>query len=185
MIGCLIGFLAGVLGGWTDKLLMRMTDLFLGVPSLFLVIALLALFGNSTILLVAALSVTGWMNVARLIRGEVLMLREREFILSARLLGRSSVEILRDHMIPNVLPTILIASVLQLGSVILAEAALSFLGLGIQPPTPSWGNMIGESMAYLNSGWWVGIFPGIALSTLVVSANLFAERIEKDSHVLT
>jgi peptide/nickel transport system permease protein len=185
MIGCLIGFLAGVLGGWTDKLLMRMTDLFLGVPSLFLVIALLALFGNSTVLLVAALSVTGWMNVARLIRGEVLMLREREFILSARLLGRSSVEILRDHMIPNVLPTILVASVLQLGSVILAEAALSFLGLGIQPPTPSWGNMIGESMAYLNSGWWVGIFPGIALSTLVVSANLFAERIEKDSHVLT
>jgi len=185
LLGCLIGFLAGVYGGWTDRLLMRFTDLFLAVPALFLVIALIALFGNSTTLLIAVLAATGWMSVARLVRGEVLVLREREFILSARLLGRSSVQILRDHMIPNVAPTILAASVLQLGNVVLAEAALSFLGLGVQPPTPSWGNMIGESMAFIESAWWVGVFPGIALSLLVISANLVAEGIEKAARTLT
>jgi len=183
-VGCLIGFLAGVYGGWIDRLLMRFTDLFLAVPSLFLVIALVALFGNSTALLITVLAATGWMGVARLVRGEVLMLREREFVLSARLLGRSSLQILRDHMIPNVTPTILVASVLQLGNVVLAEAALSFLGLGVQPPTPSWGNMIGESMAFLESAWWVGVFPGIALSILVISANVVAEGIEKAAHTL-
>jgi peptide/nickel transport system permease protein len=87
-------------------------------------------------------------------------------------------------MIPNVTPTILVASVLQLGNVVLAEAALSFLGLGVQPPTPSWGNMIGESMAFLESAWWVGVFPGIALSILVISANVVAEGIEKAAHTL-
>jgi peptide/nickel transport system permease protein len=184
-LGCLIGFLAGMYGGWTDRLLMRFTDLFLAVPSLFLVIALVALFGNSTALLVTVLAVTGWMSVARLVRGEVLVLRGREFILSARLLGRSSLQILRDHMIPNVTPAILAASVLQLGNVVLAEASLSFLGLGVRPPTPSWGNMIGESMAYLESAWWVGVFPGIALSLLVISSNLVAEGIEKTAHTFT
>jgi peptide/nickel transport system permease protein len=178
-LGCWIGFLAGMYGGWTDRLLMRFIDLFLAVPSLFLVIALVALFGNSTALLVTVLAATGWMSVARVVRAEVLVLREREFILSARLLGRSSLQILRDHMIPNVIPAILAASVLQLGNVVLAEASLSFLGLGVQPPTPSWGNMIGESMAYLESAWWVGVFPGIALSLLVISSNLVAEGVEK------
>jgi peptide/nickel transport system permease protein len=183
LIGCLIGFVAGVYGSWADRILMRLTDLFLAVPSLFFVIALIAFFGSSTVLLIAVLAVTGWMSVARLVRGEVLILREREFILSARLLGRSAVQILRDHMLPNVTPTILAASVLQLGNVILAEAALSFLGLGVQPPTPSWGNMIGESMAFVDSAWWVGVFPGIALSILMVTVNVIAESVEKASHV--
>jgi peptide/nickel transport system permease protein len=183
VIGCVIGFVAGVYGSWADRILMRLTDLFLAVPSLFFVIALIAFFGSSTVLLIAVLAVTGWMSVARLVRGEVLMLREREFILSARLLGRSSVQILRDHMLPNVTPTILAASVLQLGNVILAEAALSFLGLGVQPPTPSWGNMIGESMTFIDSAWWVGVFPGIALSVLMVTVNVIAESVEKASRL--
>jgi peptide/nickel transport system permease protein len=183
-IGCLIGFIAGVCGRWVDKLLMRLTDLFLAFPTLFLVIALVAFFGSSTILLIVLLSATGWMSVARLVRGETLVLKEREFILSARLLGRSSIQILRTHMLPNVTPTILVACVLQLGNVILAEAALSFLGLGVQPPTPSWGNMIGESMGFLDSAWWVGVFPGAALSLVVVSANLAAQRLERSSSTL-
>jgi peptide/nickel transport system permease protein len=183
LIGCLIGFVAGVYGSWPDRILMRLTDLFLAVPSLFFVIALIAFFGSSTVLLIAVLAVTGWMSVARLVRGEVLMLREREFILSARLLGRSAFQILRDHMLPNVTPTILAASVLQLGNVILAEAALSFLGLGVQPPTPSWGNMIGESMAFIDSAWWVGVFPGIALSILMVTVNVIGESVEKASRL--
>jgi peptide/nickel transport system permease protein len=183
VIGCVIGFVAGVYGSWADRILMRLTDLFLAVPSLFFVIALIAFFGSSTVLLIAVLAVTGWMSVARLVRGEVLMLREREFILSARLLGRSAFQILRDHMLPNVTPTILAASVLQLGNVILAEAALSFLGLGVQPPTPSWGNMIGESMTFIDSAWWVGVFPGIALSVLMVTVNVIAESVEKASRL--
>jgi peptide/nickel transport system permease protein len=183
VIGCVTGFVAGVYGSWADRILMRLTDLFLAVPSLFFVIALIAFFGSSTVLLIAVLAVTGWMSIARLVRGEVLMLREREFILSARLLGRSAFQILRDHMLPNVTPTILAASVLQLGNVILAEAALSFLGLGVQPPTPSWGNMIGESMAFIDSAWWVGVFPGIALSVLMVTVNVIAESVEKASRL--
>jgi peptide/nickel transport system permease protein len=183
LIGCVVGFAAGVYGTWADRILMRLTDLFLAVPALFFVIALIAFFGSSTVLLITVLAVTGWMSVARLVRGEVLPLREREFILSARLLGRSGFQILRDHMLPNVTPTILAASVLQLGNVILAEAALSFLGLGVQPPTPSWGNMIGESMASIDSAWWVGVFPGIALSVLMVTVNVIAESVEKASRL--
>lgn len=179
LIGCSVGFVAGTFGGWVDKILMRVTDLFLAIPSLFLVITLVAFLGNSTLLLITVLAAAGWMNVARLVRGEVLVLRDREFILAARLLGRSSGQILRDHMVPNVLPTIIVASVLQLGNVILVEASLSFLGLGIQPPTPSLGNMIGESMAYIGSGWWVGIFPGIVLTGMLIIVNIMAENLEK------
>jgi len=161
---------------------MLLADLFLSIPSLFLVIALVAFLGNSTLLLVFVLAATGWMSTARMLRGEVLMLREREFIAAARLLGRSSFQIVRDHMIPNALPIIAAASVMQLGSVILAEAALSFLGLGIQPPTPSLGNMIGESFNHIGTAWWVGVFPGIALSATVISVNLFAEFLQRKAH---
>ncbi len=178
LIASLVGFVAGIQGGWIDHVLMRITDLFIAVPSLFLVISLVAFFGNSTTLLVLVLGTTGWMGVARIIRGEVAILNEREFISASRLLGRSSLQIVRDHMIPNLMPAIVVAMVLQLGNVILAEAALSFLGLGIQPPTPSLGNMIGESLPYLRSAWWVGIFPGIILSALVVQANLVGERLQ-------
>jgi peptide/nickel transport system permease protein len=148
------------------------------MPTLFLIIALVAFFGNSTPLLVTVLAATGWMGTARLVRGEVLLLREREFIHAARLLGRSNVQIIRAHMVPNVMPVIVAASVLQLGNVILAEAALSFIGIGIQPPIPSLGNMIGESMAYIGSAWWIGIFPGVALSGLVVAVNLLGDKLQ-------
>jgi peptide/nickel transport system permease protein len=179
-IGCAVGFIAGMAGGWLDNFLMRCTDLFLAIPSLFLVIALVAFLGSSPGLLVLVLGVTGWMSMARLVRGEVLVLREREFIVAARMLGRSRYGILRDHMIPNVRPTIVVASIVQFGSVILAEAALSFLGLGIQPPTPSLGNMIGESLPYIGSAWWLGLFPGILLSVCIVSMNMIATRLRAE-----
>jgi len=178
ILGSIVGFVAGITGGWADALLMRTTDLFLAMPTLFLIIALVAFFGNSTPLLVTVLAATGWMGTARLVRGEVLLLREREFIHAARLLGRSNVQIIRAHMVPNVMPVIVAASVLQLGNVILAEAALSFIGIGIQPPIPSLGNMIGESMAYIGSAWWIGIFPGVALSGLVVAVNLLGDKLQ-------
>jgi len=178
--GVLIGIAAGMSrSGVLDQLLMRMVDLFLSVPTLFLVIAVVAFFGNSTSLLVLVLAGTGWMTVARLVRGEVILLREMEFVLAARMLGRSDWRIILDHILPNILPTLVVSSVLQLGNVILAEASLSFLGLGVQPPTPSLGNMIGESLAYFDRGWWVGIFPGIVLTLIVFSANTLAENMQE------
>ncbi|MBI1804105.1 MAG: ABC transporter permease [Ignavibacteria bacterium] len=179
IIGTVIGIVAGFSNKrWIDHVLMRMVDLLLAVPSLFLVIAIIAFFGNSTLLLILVLGATGWMSVARMVRGEVIALREREFILAARMLGRSTVHITMNHIIPNIFPTVVVAAVLQFGNVILAEASLSFLGLGIQPPTPSLGNMIGESLAYLERGWWVSMFPGIALTLVVLSVNRCAERLQ-------
>jgi peptide/nickel transport system permease protein len=179
LLGSLIGFASGLSrSGVVDQILMRIVDLFLAVPALFLIIAVVAFFGNSTVLLISVLAGTGWMNVARMVRGEVLHIRGREFMLAAHMLGRSTARIVIDHVIPNILPTVIVAAVLQLSNVILAEASLSFLGLGIQPPTPSLGNMIGESLAYFDRGWWVGVFPGLVLTLLVVSVNGLAENLQ-------
>jgi peptide/nickel transport system permease protein len=120
-----------------------------------------------------------------MVRNEIASLADKEFVLAARMLGRTPIEILRDHLLPNVLPTLMAASVLQLANIVLAEAALSFLGLGIQPPTASLGNMIGESMAYIQDAWWVGAFPGMVLTAFVVSANLATQRIERTSLSIT
>ena len=183
MLSLLLGSLIGFVSGFSrlrsiDEILMRITDLFLAVPALFLIIAIVAFFGNSTTLLILSLAGTGWMNVARMVRGEVLHLREKEFILAARMLGRTNRRIVLAHVIPNILPTLLVAAVLQLSNVILAEASLSFLGLGIQPPAPSLGNMIGESLAYAGRGWWVGVFPGLVLTVFMVSVNSVAESLQ-------
>ena len=177
-IGALLGLIAGAFGGITDRILMRAVDIFLSIPSLFLAITIVAFLGRSVLIVIIVLSATGWMGVARLVRGEVLKLREREFILAARLLGTSSLGMIRHHLLPNVLPIILAAAVLQLVNAILGEAALSFLGLGVQPPIPSWGNMIGEAMTDLHLAWWIAIFPGLALSLLVCSAHLTAEGLQ-------
>lgn len=178
-IGLAIGFLTGLMGGVADKLVMRGIDVLLSIPSLVLIISLFAVLGQSIQILIIVLAVSGWMGVARLVRGEVLKLRELEFIHAAKLLGVSSIGIIRNHLLPNVMPTIVTASVLQLVNSIMGEAALSFLGLGIQPPTPSWGNMIGESVIYLGSAWWIGVFPGIALSFFAISAQLVADGIQE------
>ena len=179
ILGMGIGFLSGIIGGMVDKFLMRLTDVFLSLPALVLVISLFSVLGGSIEVLIGALALSGWMGVARLVRGEVLKLREQEFILAAKLLAVSYIGIIRTHLLPNILPTILTASVFQLVNAIMGEAALSFLGLGIQPPTASWGNMIGESTIYLGSAWWIGIFPGIALSFFAISAQLVAEGIQE------
>lgn len=174
-LGTFIGLLAGFFYGITDKILMRIVDLFIAIPAIFLVITLVAFLGRSITVLIFILAAAGWMTTARLVRAEVLKLREREFVLAAKLLGASWFGIFRSHLLPNVLPVILTGAVLQLGNVILAEAALSFLGLGTQPPIPSWGNIIGEATPYLRTAWWIAIFPGLALSMFVISAHLIIE----------
>jgi peptide/nickel transport system permease protein len=175
LIGTSVGFSAGMSGRYVDLLLMRSTDMFLAIPGLFLVVAIMAFVGESVFTIILALAVTGWMSIARLIRGEVVRLREREYILAARMLQVSRAGIVLRHMFPNLRFIVVTAFVLQFGNAVLAETALSFLGLGVQPPTASWGNMMGQAMGYLESGWWVGFFPGCLLATVIVSAHLIGE----------
>jgi peptide/nickel transport system permease protein len=174
--GTLIGFSAGYFGGMVDSTLMRLCDLLLSIPPLFTTIALMSFLGSSIPVLILILGATGWMGVARIIRGEVLHLRTQEYIIASELLGVHPFRIMRDHLFPNALPILVTVAVLQLGNIVLAEASLSFLGLGIRPPTPSWGNMIGDSLHMIESGWWMGVFPGIALSALLISLHFLSDR---------
>ncbi len=175
VLGVLIGFTAGMGARSVDFVLMRLTDLALAVPGLFLAIGLMAFLGQSLMTLVAVLVFTGWMSAARVIRGEVLGLREKEYILTARLLGVSTWRIVVRHMLPNLAPVLVSVGVLQFANVVLAEAALGFLGLGVQPPTATWGNMMGEAMGTLQGGWWVGLFPGAFLASVLVAAHELAD----------
>ena len=174
--GGLVGFSAGYFGGLLDSALMRLCDLLLSIPPLFTTIILMSFLGDSIPVLILILGATGWMGVARIIRGEVLHLREQEYVIAAELFGIHPFRIMRDHLLPNSLPIIATVAVLQLGNIVLAEASLSFLGLGIRPPTPSWGNMIGDSLHTIASGWWMGVFPGIALSALLISLHFLSDR---------
>ena len=178
-LGSLLGFLSGMSGKLADSIIMRLIDILLAIPSLFLIIAMLSFLGGSVWVMILVLTLTGWMGVARLVRAEILKLRESEYVLTAHMVGVSAFGIMRKHLLPNVLPTILTATLLQLVNAILGESALSFLGLGIQPPTPSWGNMLGESMAYLNTAWWIGVFPGLALMLLIVAFQIEIDSLKK------
>lgn len=170
-IGFLIGFVAGYSTRWIDSALMRFTDLVLAIPSLFLVVAIMAFLDKSVATLIAVLSLTGWMGVARTVRTEVMRLRTMEFILAAKLLNVGTMKICRKHILPNLRPVLVTAATLQFGNAVLAEASLSFLGLGVQPPTASWGNMLGQSLSYLHTGWWLAVFPGVLLSSVLIAAH--------------
>jgi peptide/nickel transport system permease protein len=180
LIGAIVGFAAGISRGIIDTILMRLTDVFLAIPGLLLVIGVLAFVGQSVITIVVVLSVSGWMGIAKVVRGEVLSLREREFILAARLLRVPTWRIITRHLLPNLRPVLLTATVLQFANAVLGEASLGFLGLGVQPPTASWGNMMGEATGYLGSAWWVGVFPGILLAVVLVSAHSLGDRSAAD-----
>ncbi len=175
MIGALFGFVAGYSSRFIDSLLMRITDLFLSVPSLFLVIGIVAFLGQSISTLIIVLATTGWMGIARMVRAEVKKLREREFVLVAKMFNLSSTKIIFRHVLPNVRWLLISAAVLQFGNAVLAEASLSFLGLGVQPPTASWGNMLGQSLGYLRTGWWLGVFPGLLLAGVLIAAHYAIE----------
>lgn len=176
LLGTMVGFAAGYSTTIIDSVLMRATDLFLSIPSLFLVIGVMAMLGQSNATLVIVLALTGWMSIARTVRTEVKKMREQEFILAARLFGQSPMQILMKHILPNLRPVLAAAVVLQFGSAVLAEASLSFLGLGIQPPTASWGNMLGTSLGYLRHGWWLGVFPGLALASVLIAVQILVDR---------
>jgi peptide/nickel transport system permease protein len=179
LIGLLVGSLAGFYGGWVDTLLMRLVDLMLCFPSFFLILAVIALLEPSIWNIMAVIGVTGWMGVARLVRAEFLSLREREFILAAKALGASDLRVMLRHMLPNALAPVMVSATLGVAGAILTESALSFLGLGVQPPTPSWGNILTAGKDNIEIAWWLSVFPGLAILITVMSYNLLGEGIRE------
>lgn len=175
-IGMLLGILAGYLGGWVDQAVMRLTDAWLALPSLMFAIFLAALLGPGVSNIIIVFGLIYWTRYARVIRGEVLSLRERDFVRLAQVAGVSNTRIILRHIVPNVLNTWMVLASLTVGVVIITEASLSFLGLGVPPPTPAWGLMLAEARATLLVGqWWLTVLPGICISVVVLAANLFGD----------
>ena len=173
--GVVLGLVSGWYRGWLDDLLMRLGDVQLAFPVLVLAVAVLAVLGASVMNLILVLGVTGWITYARIVRGEVLTLRERDFVAAARALGADDAWILRRHLLPNVLPPITVVATFSVARTIIAEASLSFLGLGIPAPAPSWGAMLDEGRNYITTGWWLALFPGLAILLLVLGINLVGD----------
>ena len=171
LIGATLGIVAGYRGGWADTVIMTVADAQLAFPFILLAIGIIAVLGPSFPTLVVVVGLSGWVAYARVLRSQVLVLRSREFVDAIHSLGGSSMRIVLRHILPNVLSSLVVIATLELARAIVLEATLSFLGLGIQPPTPSWGGMIHEGREYLDSAWWISTFPGLTLmlTSLVVS----------------
>jgi peptide/nickel transport system permease protein len=175
-IGTAMGILAGYVGGWVDQVIMRVTDAWLALPALVFAIFLAALVGPSMWNIVIILGAVYWTRYARVIRGEVLTLREREFVKLAEIAGASKLRVIRRHILPNVMNTTMVLASLTVGVVIIAEASLSFLGVGVPPPQPAWGLMLAEARSMLMAGqWWLTVFPGICIVLIVLATQLFGD----------
>ena len=173
--GVVLGLIAGYYRGWLDDALMRVGDIQLAFPVLLLGVALLSVLGASLGNLIAVLALSGWVTYARIVRGETLSLAEREFVAAARALGARDGHVIRRHILVNVWPPITVVATFSVARVIIAEASLSFLGLGIPPPAPSWGAMLDEGRNYLTTGWWLALFPGLAILAVVLGINLVGD----------
>jgi peptide/nickel transport system permease protein len=171
LIGVAVGLTAGYAGGWIDTLLMRATDVVLSFPALLLAIALAALFEPGLRTLFVVIGVVSWTGVARAIRGEVLSLRERDYVTAAGALGGTPLRVMLRHVLPNVLPTVIVMGALSTSNTVLLDAGLSYLGLGVPVPTPSWGRMISDSQTYYRVAPWLMIFPGLAIVYAVTAFN--------------
>ena len=174
-IGILVGSIAGFYGGRVDAILMRFVDMMLAFPTFFLILAVIAILEPNIFTIMAVIGVTGWMDVARLVRAEFLTLKERDFVDAARALGIQNKRLIIRHILPNALSPVFVAATFGVAGAILTESGLSFLGLGVQPPDPSWGNILFEGRAVLGVGWWMILFPGLAILISVLSFNLFGE----------
>lgn len=177
VFGVMIGLLSGYYGGWLDMLVMRLADIQLSFPYLLLAIAVMALLKPSLVNLILVLALRSWVVYARTVRGSVLVAKQREFVEATAALGASDRRIITRHLTPNVLAPIIVISSFQMAELIIAESSLSFLGLGVQPPTPSWGAMLSQGREYLSSAWWLGVFPGLAIIMTVLGINLFGDAL--------
>lgn len=176
-IGLLVGAVSGYFGGWTDELLMRLADILQAFPGILLAIAFAAVLGPSITNVVIALSLIGWVGYARLTRGQILVVREMEFVTAARALGGKDLRVMLRHLLPNILGPILVEASFGFATVIIAEASLSFLGLGTQPPTPSWGAMLNEARQYLLVAPHLTLFPGLAIVVTVMGFNFLGDSL--------
>ncbi len=176
-IGLALGLVAGYFGGLVDELIMRMVDVMLCFPSFFLILAVIAFLEPSLTNIMVVIGLTSWMGVARLVRAETLSLRERDFVSAARLAGAGPVRILLVHVLPNAIAPVLVSATLGVAGAILTESALSFLGLGVQPPTPSWGNILMDGKDVLEIAPWLSLFPGLAILFTVLGYNLLGESL--------
>jgi peptide/nickel transport system permease protein len=174
-VGTTYGAIAGYAGGMIDNVLMRIVDSVTAFPNFFLMLILVGIFESSIGLLIVIMGLTSWTHTARLIRGEILSLKKRDFVVAAHAVGVSPRQILFRYLIPNALAPVFVSATLMIGGLISAEAALSFLGIGVRPPTPSWGNMISSGEDTLLAAWWVAFFPGCLLAVTVLSFNLLAD----------
>jgi peptide/nickel transport system permease protein len=175
LIGILVGAMAGYKGGWIDSLLMRFVDIMLSFPSFFLILTVVAILRPNIYNVMIVIGITSWEGTARFVRAEFLSLRERDYVQAARALGVKDRRIIFRHILPNALAPVFVTASLGVASAILVEAGLSFLGFGVQPPAPSWGNILTEGRTYIFDAWWLTVFPGLAILITVLSFNLFGE----------
>ncbi len=177
LIGIFLGSLAGYYGRWVDNLIMRFVDIMLCFPTFFLILAVIAFLEPSIWNIMIVIGVTGWMGVARLVRAEFLSLRERDFAVAEKALGAKDFRIIFRHILPNALAPVLVSATLGVAGAILTESALSFLGIGVQPPTPSWGNILTAGKDNIEIAWWLSLYPGLAILITVLGYNLLGEGI--------
>ena len=174
-IGILLGALSGYYRGWVDTVIMRLVDVMLSIPSFFLILAVIAFLTPSIINIMIVIGLTSWMGVTRLVRAEFLSLSEREFVLASRTLGAKDARLIFTHLLPNSLTPIIVSAVLGVAGAVLMESGLSFLGLGVQAPQASWGNILTDGKEYIQFAWWLSLFPGLAILVTVLGYNLLGE----------
>lgn len=177
VMGVIFGSLSGYYGGWMDRIIMRFIDIMLSVPTFFLILAVIAFIGSSIWNIMIIIGITSWMGVARLVRAEFLSLKEREYVLAARAVGAGNMRIIFRHIMVNSLAPVLVSAVLGIAGAVLVESSLSFLGIGVQPPTPSWGNILTLGKDNMETAWWLSVFPGLAILITVLGYNLLGEGV--------
>jgi len=177
LIGTILGAVAGYYGGWIDAFIMRFVDIMLCFPTFFLILAVIALLEPSIWNIMIIIGITGWMGITRLVRADFISLKERDFILAAKAIGAGDLRIIFVHMMPNAMASVLVTATLGVAGAILTESALSFLGIGVQPPTPSWGNILTAGKDNIDIAWWLSLYPGLAILLTVLGYNLLGEGI--------
>ncbi len=177
VIGSILGALSGYYGRWTDSVIMRFVDIMLCFPSFFLILAVIAILEPSIWNIMIVIGLTGWMGITRLVRADFITLKERDFVQAARVIGAGDLRIIFRHILPNAMASMLVAATLGVAGAILTESALSFLGIGVQPPTPSWGNILTAGKDNIDIAWWLSLYPGLAILITVLGYNLLGEGI--------
>jgi len=175
VIGTILGLIAGFYGGYIDTIIMRLVDTMLSIPAMVLALVIAGTLGGGLIPVILAMTVISWAHFTRLVRGEVLSVREDLYVESAKSLGASNYKVMKDHILPNIISTTIVFSTLEIPWAILFSAGLSFLGVGVQPPAPEWGNIIASGRTYLTNEWWIATFPGLVLMVLVLSFNFVGD----------